>query len=78
MTGEDYGLMSALQGRPYMMPVSPWFYTNALKSTKNYNFKSDILWHQRWEQVLGAAPNFVQVNTRVIFLLSCGYCADVP
>lgn len=63
MTGEDYGLIAALQGKPYMMPVSPWFYTNSVQSTDNYNLKSDVLWHQRWEDALTARPDFIQVST---------------
>ena len=30
----DSGYVKALNGRPYMMPVSPWFYTNLPKYSK--------------------------------------------
>lgn len=59
MTGEDYGLISALKWKPYMMPVSPWFYTNLPLSGKSHSLRSDTLWYQQWEQVLAANPGFV-------------------
>lgn len=31
-------------GKPYMMPVSPWFYTNLPGYHKNWAWKGDNLW----------------------------------
>lgn len=57
-------------GRPtYMMPVSPWFYTNLPGYLKNWLWRGDDLWFDRWVQVLYltriqkdfAPPTFAQI-----------------
>ncbi|KAH8914174.1 carbohydrate-binding module family 20 protein, partial [Atractiella rhizophila] len=52
-------------GKPYMMPVSPWFYTHYGADTynKNWIFYSDWLWNTRWDQVLSVGPQFVEIIT---------------
>ena len=61
-TAEDQLWRNALGGKkPYMMGVSPWFYTSL--SNKNWLWKGDSLWYTRWEQVLDFKPEFVQVST---------------
>ncbi|KAG4442833.1 hypothetical protein IFR05_001714 [Cadophora sp. M221] len=47
----------------YMMPVSPWFYTNMPGFEKNWMWRGDSLWYDRWEQVKYLQPEFVQIIT---------------
>ena len=61
--GDDKAYLTALGDRPYMMPVSPWFYTNLPVWSKNWLWRGDDLWHQRWEQVLDIMPTFVEILT---------------
>ncbi|KAK1727776.1 hypothetical protein CaCOL14_001466 [Colletotrichum acutatum] len=51
----------ALKGKPYMMPVSPWFYTNLPGYNKNWVWRGDDLWYDRWNQVMDVMPAFVQI-----------------
>jgi hypothetical protein len=46
---------------PYMMPVSPWFYTNLPKYSKNWLWRGDDLWYTRWNQVWYEKPEYVQI-----------------
>ncbi|KAJ5793715.1 Glycoside hydrolase family 71 [Penicillium paradoxum] len=46
---------------PYMMPVSPWFYTNLPGYGKNWIWNGDNLWFDRWQQVLALKPEFVEI-----------------
>lgn len=48
-------------GLPYMMPVSPWFYTNLPGYDKNWIWNGDSLWYDRWQQVLTLKPEFVEI-----------------
>jgi hypothetical protein len=51
---DDYTDASYLQflgGAPYMMPVSPWFYTNLPGFGKNWMWRGDDLWFDRWMEV---------------------------
>lgn len=50
-----------LKGKPYMMPVSPWFYTNMPSFEKNWLWRGDDLWYGRWQQVNFVQPEFVQI-----------------
>ena len=45
----------------YMMGVSPWFYTNLPAYSKNWLWRGDNLWHDRWQQVLEVQPDIVEV-----------------
>ncbi|KAI8282938.1 Mutanase [Colletotrichum sp. SAR11_240] len=60
-TKGDAAYIWALQGKPYMMPVSPWFYTNLPGYKKNWVWRGDDLWYDRWKQVLDMQPDFVQI-----------------
>ena len=62
-TKNDQDYMTALQGKPYMMAVSPWFYTNIPAWSKNWLWKSDDLWPTRWEQVIETQPAIVEIIT---------------
>lgn len=48
-------------GKPYMMPVSPWFYTNMPGYNKNWAWDSDELWYDRWIQVAYIEPEWVEI-----------------
>ncbi|THV53838.1 hypothetical protein BGAL_0041g00240 [Botrytis galanthina] len=50
-----------LNGMPYMMPVSPWFYTNLPQFNKNWLWRGDDLWYDRWEEVMFWQPDLVEI-----------------
>lgn len=58
----DKAWISALDKRTYIMPVSPWFYTNMAQWNKNWLWKGDDLWHERWQQVVELQPEMVMVS----------------
>ncbi|KAK9318783.1 glycoside hydrolase [Lipomyces orientalis] len=60
-TDSDKQYLSALAGKPYMMPVSPWFYTNIPQYHKNWLWRGDTLWPDRWDQVLQIQPQLVEI-----------------
>ncbi|GAQ08424.1 mutanase Pc12g07500 [Aspergillus lentulus] len=60
-THVDASYMQYLDGKPYMMPVSPWFYTNLPGYKKNWLWNGDHLWYERWEQVLDLQPEWVEI-----------------
>ncbi|KAI5803928.1 glycoside hydrolase [Geopyxis carbonaria] len=62
-TASDIDWMNALGSKAYMMPVSPWFYTNLPQWSKNWLWPSDTLWFDRWEQVLELSPEYVEIIT---------------
>ncbi|KZF20390.1 glycoside hydrolase family 71 protein [Xylona heveae TC161] len=60
---EDELYMTTLGSKPYMMPVSPWFYTNIPQWNKNWLWRGDDLWHDRWQQVIELQPALVEILT---------------
>ena len=58
----DLAWQSAAAPKAYMMPVSPWFYTNLPQYNKNWVWRGDDMWHNRWQQVLQVQPQFVEVS----------------
>jgi hypothetical protein len=58
----DQAWLNVLGGKPYMMPVSPWFYTNLPQWSKNWLWRGDDLWHDRWQQVIELQPALVEVS----------------
>lgn len=60
-TSGDTAYISALGSKPYMMAVSPWFYANVPAWNKNWLWRGDDLWYDRWSQVLQLQPEFVQI-----------------
>ena len=60
---------------PYLLPlpadktdvaVSPWFSTHfglEVKYSKNWVFPSDLLWFNRWTEILNLSPRFVEIQT---------------
>lgn len=57
----DNKYMSMLGQKPYMMPVSPWFYTNLAQWGKNWLWRGDDLWHERWMEVIALQPAMAEV-----------------
>jgi hypothetical protein len=60
-TYTDWSYIQALGGKPYMMPVSPWFFTNMPGFNKNWLWKGGNLWYERWQQVLFLQPEYVEI-----------------
>lgn len=61
-TTADKAWQATLGKKPYMMPVSPWFYTKLPQWSKNWILRGDDLWSTRWNQVLEIQPEFVEVR----------------
>lgn len=57
----DLAWEQTLGAKPYMMGVSPWFYTNLPNYNKNWGLRGDDLWSTRWEQAAEIQPEFVEV-----------------
>ncbi|KAK5123833.1 hypothetical protein LTR85_002469 [Meristemomyces frigidus] len=62
-TSTDTSYVDALAGKPYMMAVSPWFFTNLPGYGKNWLWNGDDLWYDRWKEVLSVEPEFVEILT---------------
>jgi aminopeptidase I len=60
---EDKAWQAMLGSKSYMMGVSPWFYTNLPQWQKNWIWRGDSLWHERWQEVLEVQPEFVEIIT---------------
>lgn len=60
-TYTDASYKQFLGGKPYMMPVSPWFYTNMPGYNKNWLWRGDSIWAARWLQIEWWQPEFVQI-----------------
>ncbi|KAF4231533.1 hypothetical protein CNMCM8980_005229 [Aspergillus fumigatiaffinis] len=54
-------LLNKSEGLVYMMPASPWFYTNLPGYGKNWLWRGDDLWHDHWQEVLSVRPGFVEI-----------------
>ncbi|GAW26498.1 putative glycoside hydrolase family 71 protein [Rosellinia necatrix] len=57
----DERFLDNLAGRPYMAPVSPWFFTHF--NTKNWVFICEDQPTLRWEQMLQLKPAIVEIVT---------------
>jgi hypothetical protein len=60
-TYSDASYRQYLGGKPYMMPISPWFYTNLPGYDKNWVWRGDGIWPDRWFQAQWLQPEFVQI-----------------
>lgn len=62
-TYTDASYIQYLDGKPYMIAISPWFYTNLPGYNKNWLWKGDSLWFDRWQELFGLdpMPEFVQI-----------------
>lgn len=47
--------------KPYIMPASPWFFTNLPGYDKNWLWRGDDLWYDRWVQIIYNQPDFVEI-----------------
>ncbi|KAJ6090292.1 alpha-1-3-glucanase/mutanase [Penicillium sp. IBT 16267x] len=62
----DKVYVNALAGKAYIAPVSPWFSTHfgpEVSYSKNWVFPSDLLWYNRWNEVLALGPRFIEIVT---------------
>ncbi|OJJ35577.1 hypothetical protein ASPWEDRAFT_109940 [Aspergillus wentii DTO 134E9] len=62
----DKSYTDALAGKDYIAPASSWFsthYGSEVSYSKNFVFPSDLLWYNRWRQILDLAPRFVEIIT---------------
>ncbi|KAJ5959861.1 uncharacterized protein N7479_007011 [Penicillium vulpinum] len=62
----DDAYNDALQGKAYIAPISPWFsthYGTEVSYSKNWVFPSDLLWYERWKEILRLSPRFVEILT---------------
>ncbi|KAH8817117.1 putative alpha-1,3-glucanase/mutanase [Xylogone sp. PMI_703] len=62
----DNAYLAALGGKPYIAPVSPWFNTHfgpEVSFSKNWVFPSDLLWFNRWNEILTLGPQFIEIIT---------------
>ncbi|OJJ96887.1 hypothetical protein ASPACDRAFT_33894 [Aspergillus aculeatus ATCC 16872] len=57
----DASYIDFLDGKSYMMPVSPWFFTNMPGYDKNWLWRGDDLWYDRWVQAMYLAPDFIEI-----------------
>ncbi|PWY88966.1 hypothetical protein BO70DRAFT_393486 [Aspergillus heteromorphus CBS 117.55] len=60
-TYTDASYIDYLDGKPYMMPVSPWFFTNMPGYDKNWLWRGDDMWFDRWVQALWIVPEFIEI-----------------
>ncbi|KAL8765078.1 MAG: hypothetical protein Q9209_007739 [Squamulea sp. 1 TL-2023] len=62
----DQAYIAALGGKPYIAPASPWFSTHygaEVSYSKNWVFPSDLLWYNRWNEILRLSPQYVEIIT---------------
>ncbi|EAW20625.1 uncharacterized protein NFIA_030580 [Aspergillus fischeri NRRL 181] len=62
-TYTDASYIQYLDGKPYMMAISPWFYTNLPGYNKNWLWNGGSLWFDRWQELFGLdpMPEFVEI-----------------
>ncbi|KAJ7583371.1 glycoside hydrolase family 71 protein [Mycena floridula] len=62
----DNRYLAALGSKYYLAPVSPWFSTHfgpEVPYSKNWVFPGDLLWYNRWWQILAMKPRFIEIVT---------------
>ncbi|KZV91678.1 glucan endo-1,3-alpha-glucosidase agn1 precursor [Exidia glandulosa HHB12029] len=62
----DKEYLQTLNGKGYIAPVSPWFSTHfgsEVPYSKNWVFPGDLLWYNRWNEILDLKPNFIEIVT---------------
>jgi len=55
-----------LGNKDYMAPVSPWFsthYGTEVDYSKNWVFPGDLVWFERWNEILASPPRFLEIQT---------------
>jgi len=66
VTTNDGDYSAALNGKPYIAPVSAWFSTHfgpEVPYSKNWIFPSDSLWYYRWQEILQLKPQYIEILT---------------
>lgn len=61
ISGDEAWIRALGVSRVYGMPVSPLFYTNLPSYGKNWLWKGETLWIDRWKQILQLQPDLVQI-----------------
>lgn len=62
----DAAYMTALGSKPYIAPVSAWFSTHfgpEVSYSKNWVFPSDLLWFNRWNEILTLGSQYLEIVT---------------
>ncbi|PLB45533.1 alpha-1,3-glucanase/mutanase [Aspergillus steynii IBT 23096] len=62
----DTAYVNALKGKPYIAPASGWFFTHfggEVPYSKNWVFPGDLLWYNRWQEILNLGPRFIEIVT---------------
>ncbi|KAF7317879.1 hypothetical protein MKEN_00875800 [Mycena kentingensis (nom. inval.)] len=62
----DQQYLAALKGKPYLAPASAWFFTHygpEVSYSKNWVFPSDLLWFDRWNQLLTVGAQWIEIVT---------------
>ncbi|KAJ7902958.1 glycosyl hydrolase family 71-domain-containing protein [Mycena leptocephala] len=62
----DSAYQAALGGKPYLAPASAWFSTHygpEVSYSKNWVFPGDLLWFNRWNELLKLGPSFIEIVT---------------
>ncbi|KAL2858841.1 glycosyl hydrolase family 71-domain-containing protein [Aspergillus pseudodeflectus] len=66
VAGGDQAYIDALGDKPYLAPASGWFFTHfggEVPYSKNWVFPGDLLWYNRWREILELGPRFVEIVT---------------
>ena len=58
----DRAWMDAVGDKVYMMPIAPWFYTDLPQWGKNWLWRGDDLWYERWQQAIELQPQMIEVS----------------
>jgi hypothetical protein len=58
-TASDLAFKGAIESKTFMMGVSPWFFHSA-SGGKDWVWRGDDLWADRWAQTLEVNPDFVE------------------
>ncbi|KAF8305791.1 hypothetical protein DL93DRAFT_2120828 [Clavulina sp. PMI_390] len=62
----DQSYISALGGKPLIAPASGWFSTHfgpEVSYSKNWVFPGDLLWYNRWVEILAEKPQYIEIIT---------------
>lgn len=71
-TYTDASYLQYLNGKSYMMPISPWFFTNLPGYNKNWLWRGDSLWYDRWVQASYNKTSADLIdNTQFVEIISC-------
>ncbi|SJK97883.1 probable alpha-1,3-glucanase/mutanase [Armillaria ostoyae] len=66
VTDGDETYLTTVADKSLIAPASPWFSTHfggEVTYSKNWVFPGDLLWYQRWNDILTSAPEYVEIVT---------------